>query len=167
LRYTLLRAAQARLFRPHWSAEILAEVERNLVEQGRASELQAARLVAVLREHFPDAEVAGYQPLIAVMTNSPKDRHVAAAAVRAGARSIVTANLRDFPAADLTPFGIRALTPDEVLLDLFDAAPSTILRLLEEQAAALRRPTLTVANVLQGLRRDAPAFVAIVEAVRG
>ena len=35
------------------------------------------------------------------MTNHPKDRHVLATAVRTGAQTIVTFNLKDFPEAAL------------------------------------------------------------------
>ena len=38
-------------------------------------------------EHaFPEAEVTGYESLVAGMQNDPKDRHVAAAALKAGAQ---------------------------------------------------------------------------------
>ena len=39
---------------------------------------------------FPEAEVTGYEPLIPAMQNDEKDRHVLAAAVRAGASLVVT-----------------------------------------------------------------------------
>lgn len=45
---------------------------------------------------FPDSSVTGYEPLIPVMANDPKDRHVLAAAVRGQAHALVTQNLRDF-----------------------------------------------------------------------
>jgi hypothetical protein len=40
--------------------------------------------------------VMGYEPLVAAMQNDMKDRHVVAAAVKAGAQVIITANLKDF-----------------------------------------------------------------------
>jgi predicted nucleic acid-binding protein len=40
--------------------------------------------------------VTGHEPLIAAMKNDEKDRHVVAAAVKAGAQVIVTSNLKHF-----------------------------------------------------------------------
>ena len=48
-----------------------------------------------MQRAFPAAEVKGYEDLIAKMTNDPKDRHVLAAAVKSGARQLVTFNLKD------------------------------------------------------------------------
>ncbi|MFY1669538.1 hypothetical protein ACN27G_06220 [Plantactinospora sp. WMMB334] len=56
--------------------------------------------------------------LIDQMGNDLKDRHVLAAAVAAGADSIITCNLRDFPLAACQPHGVVAEHPDTVLLDL-------------------------------------------------
>lgn len=70
-----------------------------------------------MRTAFPDARVTGYESLIPAMTNHPKDRHVLAAAARADAAVIVTANLKDFPAAALEPYQIDAVHPDDFLLD--------------------------------------------------
>lgn len=38
-----------------------------------------------MEKYFPEAMVTGYEPLIAGMQNDTKDRHVVAAAVKAGA----------------------------------------------------------------------------------
>jgi hypothetical protein len=43
---------------------------------------------------------------------NPDDRHLLAAAIHGSAEAIVTANLSDFPAAVLKPFGIKAQRPD-------------------------------------------------------
>ena len=59
--------------------------------------MKATKRVTRMHEHFLDALVHGYEPLLPAMTNQEKDRHVLAAAVAAGAEIIVTRNLRDFP----------------------------------------------------------------------
>ena len=96
LRDTLLRAAAANLYELQWSAMILDEMERNLVDNGATTLEQAARLRATMERVFPDAMVTGFERLIAAMKNDEKDLHVAAAAVKCGAQLIVTSNVKDF-----------------------------------------------------------------------
>jgi predicted nucleic acid-binding protein len=113
---TLLRLAEASAYRPLWSADVLAELRRNLVARGIPAERVDRRLMHMTRS-FPDALITGYEPLIDGMTNHPKDRHVLAASVRANAEVIVTFNLNDFPEPALKPYDIAAIDPDEFLLD--------------------------------------------------
>lgn len=82
----LLRLADAEIYEPLWSEEILAEVERNLVEKFSVPPEKASRRLARMRSAFPNAVVEDYESLMPAMTNHPKDRHVAAAAVRGVAR---------------------------------------------------------------------------------
>src|SRR5579862_4188262 len=92
LRDTLLRAADAAFYQLYWSAEILDEMKRSLVATGTTTDEKAARLAQQMDSYFPEALVSGHEPLIAAMKNEPKDRHVAAAAVKSGAQVIVTSN---------------------------------------------------------------------------
>jgi hypothetical protein len=107
LRDTLLRAAAAGFYQLRWSSQILDEVTRNLVSSGAMSEEKARKLRAIMEREFPEAEVTGYEHLIAAMRNHEKDRHVAAAAVKASAQVITTSNLKDF--ADLPRASRRSL----------------------------------------------------------
>jgi hypothetical protein len=50
LRDTLLRAAAAGFYQLRWSAQILDEMERNLVSKGRVSADKAGRLRATMEE---------------------------------------------------------------------------------------------------------------------
>lgn len=157
LRDTLLRLAVAGTYRPLWSSDILVELERNLADF--TSEEQAARVVAKMREHFEDAEIAGYEPLVEAMPNDPKDRHVLAAAVRANAAAIVTFNLRDFPVAQLQPFAVAAIHPDEFLLNQLGLAPGAVVATLVEQVQRYRRPPRDVLSLLAMLEASGvPAF---------
>ncbi|MGH7272451.1 MAG: PIN domain-containing protein, partial [Polyangiaceae bacterium] len=120
LRDTLLRAAAAGFYQLRWTAQILDEVTRNLVSTGAMPEDRANRLRAIMEREFPEADVVGYEHLIDAMPNDPKDRHVVAAAVKAGAQVITTANLKDFATL---PDGVEAQSPDDFLCNLFDLDP--------------------------------------------
>jgi predicted nucleic acid-binding protein len=164
LRDTLLRAADANLYRPHWSVEILNEVRRSLVATRRATKAKAQHLVDEMIRYFPEAAVTAYEHLVPVMTNHEGDRHVLAAAVVSGARVVVTHNLRHFPDDALTPYGIQVQPPDEFLTGLFDLAPDAMAQIIRQQANALTRPVSTVDRVLDRLSLDAPDFVAHIRA---
>lgn len=159
LRDTVLRAAVAGFYQLRWSKDILDEMERNLVAKGKIPPDKAARLRTTMEKFFPEADVRGYQPLIDVMPNHPKDRHVTAAAVKSGAQVIVTANIKDFSAL---PDGVEAQLPDEFLCNLFDLDPPTFVEMLREQAADLTKPPVTFEELLERLARVAPDLVAAV-----
>lgn len=160
LRDTLLRSAAKGLFQVYWSQKILDEATRNLVDSATMTEPQAKHLLGAMAAAFPESLVSGYEPLEAAMKNDPKDRHVAAAAVKAGAQVIVTGNLRDF--RDL-PEGIEAQGPDEFLCNLFDLDPAGMVELVRNQAADLRKPSRTFDQLLSGLAKVVPDFVAAVQ----
>ncbi|RMI09070.1 PIN domain-containing protein [Cellulomonas triticagri] len=141
---TLLRAADAGLYEPRWSAQILDEVERALVRARGLEPGRAAGRVRAMRRAFPHAEVDGHDDLVPAMRNDPKDRHVLAAAVRTGAAAVITANVKDFPTAALAPHAIEALHPDEFLLDLLDLDEPAVLRVLADQARAYANPPVTL-----------------------
>lgn len=155
LRDTLLRAASAGFFQVYWSERILDEARRNLVETKTVSEEQAAYLFDRIANAFPEAAVTGYEPLVDAMRNDLKDRHVAAAAVRAAAQVIVTQNLRDFSGL---PEGIEAQSADEFLCNLFDIYPDEMVELVRAQAAALRKPPRSLEELLNGLGKLVPTF---------
>jgi predicted nucleic acid-binding protein len=160
LRDTVLRAAAAGFYQLQWSAEILDEMERNLVSTGTVPAEKAARLRATMERHFPEAQVIGFEALIPAMRNHPKDRHVVAAAVKAGAQVIATGNLKDFA---WLPDGIEAQSPDQFLCNLFDLDPAVFVELLREQASDLVNPPVAFDELLARLRRVVPDLVKAVE----
>jgi predicted nucleic acid-binding protein len=157
LRDTLLSTAEADLYDPRWSDDILAEVERNLVADVLTPE-QVRHLIAEMCAAFPDALVHDYAALVPAMRNHPKDRHVVAAAVRAHAELIVTDNLRDFPADALAPFGVAAQSAAAFLTRLYHINADSVIEALREQAASYRRPPHTIHDVLDRLAVQAPTF---------
>jgi predicted nucleic acid-binding protein len=154
----LLRLAEAEMYEPLWSEEILAEVERNLVEKFGVTPEKAARRVGHMRSAFPNAVVEDYENLIPAMTNHPKDRHVTAAAVRGGAVLIVTADLSDFPPESLSQYDIEAIHPDDFLQDQLDLAPEVTIDCLRQQRSDYTRPQFTFREFYLGLRKTVPNF---------
>lgn len=137
IRDVLLRAAEYDLYQLALSEDIIEEMRRALEGNLGRSRQQRDYLIGEIRRSFEDAFVDGYQDLIDAMTNDPGDRHVLAAAVRIGASSIITFNLRHFPPGALDPYGIEAQHPDEFLLRLWNLDEHLMARLLREQAQAL------------------------------
>ena len=159
LRDTLLRAAAVGMYQVHWSEEILTEATRNLIRTKQMNGEQVAHLMAAMRRAFPEALVQGHEPLIESMLNEDKDRHVVAVAVKAAAQVIVTSNLKDFVPL---PDGVEAQSPDEFLFDLFDLSPREMVELLQRQAAALKRPPVSLHELLNGLGKTVPRFACAV-----
>jgi len=105
-----------------------------------------------MREAVADCLVEDYERLIeGLRLPDPDDRHVLAAAIRCGAQVIVTFNLSDFPADLLGPYDIEAVHPDDFVLQTIDLVPGSVVRAVTEQAAALRNPPRSVAQLLDTL----------------
>jgi len=167
LRDTLFRAQEEGLVEVRLSMQIWEEVRRNLLSTGRMS---AAQIAHIERETLPffgrdGMLVENYEFLVPTLTNDPKDRHVLAAAIQGHAATIVTVNLKDFPPASLTPFGIRAEHPDAFLVRLTTMYSTELADLLRAQAADKVRPPQTVEQLLAALTVHVPRFVALMRAV--
>ena len=134
LRDLLVRLASTGLFRATWSDDILEEMVASVLR--RRPHLTAARLERTRKlmcEAVPGSLVEGYRDLIeGLELPDPDDRHVLAAAIRAGAQVIVTENIVDFPDAALSPYDIEAQTPDVFVLHVIDLSPTTVARVIEE-----------------------------------
>jgi len=154
---TLLRLAGGpRLYLPKWTDQIMAEVSRNLQETFGVTAQQAAYRESEIRKYFGEAWVEGYEDLIPSMTNHEKDRHVLAAAVRCGAETIVTYNLKDFPRAALAPYSITAHGPSTFLKNLYELDRDAVVGALKQQSAAIDK---SLDYLLDRLRVNVPAFV--------
>ncbi|WP_324680315.1 PIN domain-containing protein [Hymenobacter sp. GOD-10R] len=155
LRDLLLNAADFRLYAPKWTARIQDEWTRNLVmNRPELTAEQLQRTAAAMQAAFPEAEVPVYEPLIdSLQLPDPDDRHVLAAAIRAQAEIIVTANLKDFPADVLREYGVEAQHPDAFMTTLLDEQPARVLQAFRQQVSFLRNPPKTAEQVLDTLRR--------------
>ena len=136
LRDTLLRLAEppCSLYLPRWSKDIIEETRRTLETKLALTPAQTAHLIHQLEVHFADAWVEGYDAVIPAMANDPKDRHVLAAAVVSGTQTIVTFNLKDFPAEALAPWNVEAQSPDEFLIHQYHLDPEAVFTVVRQQA---------------------------------
>jgi hypothetical protein len=140
LRDTLLRLAETpRLYVPKWSDDIIAETKRTLENKLGKTSSQTEHLLGELKKDFPEAWVSGYKDLERALRNDPKDRHVLAAAIRCGAQTIVTFNLKDFQTGALAEYDIEAVHPDEFLVNQFFLDDALVTLKLTEQAGAIGR----------------------------
>ncbi len=159
VRDVLLRAADLGFYRVYWTEEILEEVARNLVKNSKMDIEGTKRLLETLSRLFPDSIVTGHEFLIGSMLNQKKDRHVAAAAVKAGADVIVTSNLKDFRQL---PGNIKAMSPDDFLCDLFKGKPDDAVQFMREVAAAKNNPPLDLPALLHIIEKPLPNFAKTV-----
>ncbi|MDQ3412690.1 MAG: PIN domain-containing protein, partial [Chloroflexota bacterium] len=78
--------------------------------------------------------------------------------VQSRAARIVTSNLRHFPPMALAPFEIIAQSPDDFLRELVDADSELVKFLIHRQAAAYRKPAMSVPELLARLEATVPEF---------
>lgn len=157
----VLRLAEVRVFRPHWSPDVLEELDRNLTMVVRPGSDGATRRIRHMTDAFPDACVTGYEAFIDGMACDPKDRHVLAAAVHSDCQVMVTFNIKDFPRASVEPHRLTVVDPDTFLLDQLDLYPRSVTRCVREQPTDYRRPSVTPLQLLGILERSGvPRFAA-------
>ena len=149
----LIRIARAGLVQAKWTSQILDEMVA--ARQRRNPGIDPAKLER-LRERMNDAiadcVVTGYEQLIeGLKLPDPNDRHVLAAAIRAGAQVIVTSNLKDFPASDLAVFDVDAKSPDDFVLDQISIDDRVVFSCVAEIANSRTRVPATVEDVLTEL----------------
>lgn len=161
----LLRLAERGLFRPAWSAEILDELVESLIERrpehAERFQRRRERMEAAFAEAMTDRP-GRFLPAVSEEVDAG-DHHVVAAALAARADVIVTNNIRHFAPERLAESGLLVQTVDEFLIHQWWLEPQGVDEVLAEMAAATSRPPLSVAEVLESIRRFAPEFVGLVE----
>lgn len=166
VRELLLAAAEAGLFAPRWSPRVLAEwriaAARN---HGLEGEDAAAAAIDRIERRFPGAAATPEADTEAALAlPDAADAHVLAAAIAAGAETLLTFNLRDFPARRLAAHGIRPRHPDGFLWELLGAAPATMdraIRLAASDAGAETADEIRRCLKRAGLPRLAKAWMAL------
>ncbi|WP_239087014.1 PIN domain-containing protein [Catellatospora methionotrophica] len=156
LRDLLIRLARAGVVRARWTDQILDEVTEAL--RRNRPDIDAAkirRLRELINAAVRDCLVTDYQDLTDTIDLPDKDdRHVVAAAIAAEAHSIITWNMRDFPADRLAAHGLRAQTPDDFVCALIEDARPVVWSCIQQIADARTLRPLTAHDVLAQLERD-------------
>jgi PIN domain len=130
-----------------WTKLIHDEWTRNALKNHPGSQPeQWQRVVKLIDRHAGNALVTSFEPLIPTLNlPDPDDRHVLAAAIHTRANTI---NLRDFPETALRPFKIKAVQPDDFLLEVIEAKLEAVLMALRKQRAQLKKPAMTSSEFL-------------------
>lgn len=164
VRDTLLRFAEAGLYRARWSSDILGEWTRSLLSRKPGLEENIRSQLKQMAAAFPEAMVDDYEDLIpTIALPDENDRHVLAVAIRAGAQLIVTENLKDFPAETLSQYGIEAMSADDFLLSTLELYPGEALSALRRMRRDYQNPSMTPDQFLTELLRvGLPKTVSVV-----
>lgn len=155
LRNLLVQFGVDAIIAPCWTARIHEEWIGNLVAAGRAPRERLLRTVGLMNAALPEAEVGDWEARLEGLTlPDPDDCHVLAAALAAGAGTILTMNLRDFPTSGLAPHDVVSAHPDDFLTALHEADPELVRASTEAAHENLSRSSPSFADYLDTLRRQ-------------
>lgn len=117
----LLSFFEADLYRARWTETIQQEWLSNAIQRYPEKEKSLLRTDTLMRKHFDDAWVEGYESFIPLINlePDPDDGHVVAAAIKCNAQHIVTDNIKHFPEEKLAEFDIEHGTCDQFLASTF------------------------------------------------
>ena len=156
LRDLLIRLARTRLFHGRWTEQILDEVFASLAaKRPDLDRVALARTRELMCAAVPGCLIEGWQPMVnGLNLPDPDDRHVLAAAIRAGAQVIVTSNVRDFPSRVLETFDVEAQHPDVFVVGLIDLDPGAVVTVVHQQRKDLIRSPISLPALLDLLERQ-------------
>jgi predicted nucleic acid-binding protein len=153
----LIRIAQQRhLVQAKWTDQILDEMLGALQKtRPDIAPEKLARLRELMNAAVPDCLVKGYEPLIAALElPDPDDRHVLAAAIKAGAQLIVTRNLKDFPVGALAAWNLKAKSPDKFVRDQISIDRQAVWACIQQIVDSRIQHPVTTDDVLGELSRS-------------
>ena len=105
-----------------------------------------------MNSHVRDCIVTGYEALVpSIDLPDMDDRHVVAAGIVAGANTIVTFNLGDFPLAELSKYDLDAQHPDDFIVHQFELSQALVCGAAKRHRASLRSPAKTTEQYLATL----------------
>ncbi|KSB88928.1 hypothetical protein AS593_21335 [Caulobacter vibrioides] len=160
-RNLLLTLAEAEFFRLRWSPRILDETEkaitRILTAKGAPDAGEhAVRARRNMQAAFEEADVGDYGAMLPACHGlpDPDDTHVLAAALKTRAAIIVTDNIRDFPAAVLSPFNLEARSADDFIADTIALDTGRAVAAIRRMRERFRRPEKTAEILLLDMEAE-------------
>ncbi len=161
LRDLLLRLSITGLFSAKWTDQIHDEWIKNLLETRPELKNKLPRTRELMDQAVPDSLVTGYESLIGSLElPDANDRHVLAAAIRAGAQAIITFNLKDFPGDALTQYGIEAMHPDAFIEHQLDLREGEVIATAKQHRASLKNPPKTADEYIETMAAQGLAISA-------
>jgi len=170
----ILCLAEDKFFRPRWSEEVLSETERAIVKmilrrfpEHKEAEEKAKYTIGQMTKAFPEALVSNdYKKALESGLTLPdtQDVHVLAAAIHCRASTIVTDNIKHFPAGVLAQHNIEAKTADEFIADEIDLDQIKAVETVRRLRASLKRPEITASELL--IRMEARGLVETTRLLR-
>lgn len=149
-RDVLLSLAEAGLYRPQWSQDIMDEWSSHLIRAKPQHKDRILRTISEMQKAFPEAMVEGYRDLIdAIKLPDPKDRHVLAAAIKGGSNVVVTNNLKDFPDSILADYDIEVRSADDFALNTFQLYEADALVAIRTMRNDYDNPPMTADELLK------------------
>jgi predicted nucleic acid-binding protein len=157
LRDLLMHLAVTDLFKAHWTDQIHEEWIRALLRsENRFDRSTLEKTRDLMDRHVFDAKVTGYEKLIPVLElPDSNDRHVLAAAIKAGADAIITFNLKDFPREVLAEYSIEAIHPDDFIYCQIGLSSAVACGAVKRHRESLKKPPKTKAEYLETLSKQA------------
>ncbi|GIK96233.1 MAG: hypothetical protein BroJett029_04420 [Alphaproteobacteria bacterium] len=156
LRNLLVQCAVDRLIAARWTEEVHDEWIRNLSKDN--ANLSAERLKRtrdLMNGVLPDADVKDYKKHIeTVHLPDPDDRHLVAAGISARASLIVTWNTAHFPDGELVKHGLKRRTPDELLIELYNARQDMVVAATANARRNLTKSGISPRDFLEALDRQ-------------
>ncbi|WP_215639664.1 PIN domain-containing protein [Bifidobacterium longum] len=137
-----------------YSDTILEESRRAMIDDLGFAAHWVDRYLSSIQMGFPYSRVVpDPDTMHRIVLPDPDDSHVVAAAVAAGASTIVTYNLADFPESELAPYAVKALHPDRVLTKILCNHTKPVADVLREIVSSKTRPPRTMPEELEQLHR--------------
>lgn len=171
-RNLLLSLAEAEFFRVRWSDRVMDETEAAIAKILAAKSVvdateRAGRARRNMEVAFEDAVVNDYDVFLSACAGipDPDDAHVVAAALKTQAATIVTENLKDFPAVILATLNMEVRSADEFIADTIALDPGRAVAAVRRMRERFKRPEKSAEIML--LEMEADGLTETVDVLRG